>query len=54
MAAVFSGTELIRPFMPAKDFELSKRFYADFGFDIRHVFSVRKANEREKARSAAP
>ena len=27
------GTELIRPFMPAKDFELSKRFYEALGFE---------------------
>ena len=25
----------MRPFVPAKDFELSKRFYADLGFQIR-------------------
>jgi predicted lactoylglutathione lyase len=45
----------IKAFVPARDFELSKRFYADVGFDIRHVFSVRKANERgESAHRAAP
>lgn len=27
------GTELARPFMPAKDFELSKRFYEALGFE---------------------
>jgi catechol 2,3-dioxygenase-like lactoylglutathione lyase family enzyme len=26
------GTELIRPFIPSKDFELSKRFYEALGF----------------------
>ena len=33
MTRVSSGTELIRPFMPAKDFELSKRFYEALGFE---------------------
>ena len=28
-----SGSERIRPFMPAKDFELSKRFYETLGFE---------------------
>jgi catechol 2,3-dioxygenase-like lactoylglutathione lyase family enzyme len=28
-----AGTELARPFMPAKDFDLSKRFYETLGFD---------------------
>ena len=27
-----SGTEIARPFLPAKDFELSKRFYEALGF----------------------
>lgn len=27
------GTELARPFMPTKDFELSKRFYEALGFE---------------------
>jgi uncharacterized glyoxalase superfamily protein PhnB len=27
------GTELVRPFMPARDFDLSKRFYEALGFD---------------------
>lgn len=27
-----TGTELIRPFLPTKDFELSKRFYESLGF----------------------
>lgn len=27
-----SGTEIARPFLPAKDFELSKRFYVALGF----------------------
>jgi hypothetical protein len=26
------GTELARPFLPAKDFDLSKRFYEALGF----------------------
>jgi catechol 2,3-dioxygenase-like lactoylglutathione lyase family enzyme len=28
-----TGTELIRPFVPAKDFEQSKRFYETLGFE---------------------
>lgn len=28
-----SGTELARPFIPAKDFEQSKKFYEAFGFE---------------------
>lgn len=28
-----TGTELIRPFLPTKDFELSKRFYEALGFE---------------------
>lgn len=30
--AVPSGSELARPFVPARDFELSKRFYEALGF----------------------
>jgi catechol 2,3-dioxygenase-like lactoylglutathione lyase family enzyme len=33
MADVPSGTELARPFVPAKDLELSKRFYVALGFE---------------------
>lgn len=33
MTNVPFGTELIRPFIPAKDFELSKRFYEALGFE---------------------
>jgi len=32
MKTVPTGTELARPFMPAKDFDLSKRFYETLGF----------------------
>jgi uncharacterized glyoxalase superfamily protein PhnB len=32
--SVPSGTELSRPFLPAKDFDLSKRFYEALGFEI--------------------
>jgi uncharacterized glyoxalase superfamily protein PhnB len=32
MSVIPTGTELMRPFMPAKDFELSKRFYEALGF----------------------
>ena len=28
-----SGTEVMRPFVPARDFALSKRFYETFGFE---------------------
>jgi uncharacterized glyoxalase superfamily protein PhnB len=28
------GIVAMRPFLPAKDFEVSKRFYADLGFEI--------------------
>lgn len=30
---VATGTELLRPFLPAKDFDLSKRFYEALGFE---------------------
>jgi len=33
MASVPSGTELMRAFLPAKDFALSKRFYEALGFE---------------------
>src|SRR3546814_19575349 len=33
MSTVPAGTELTRPFLPAKDFELSKRFYEALGFE---------------------
>lgn len=33
MTGVPTGTELMRPFIPAKDFELSKRFYEAIGFE---------------------
>ena len=29
-----SGTERIRPFLPAKDYDLSKRFYQALGFEM--------------------
>ena len=32
-AQVPSGNELARPFLPAKDFDLSKRFYETLGFE---------------------
>ncbi len=32
MKTVPSGSELTRPFVPARDFELSKRFYEALGF----------------------
>ena len=28
-----TGTELARPFLPAKDFDLSKHFYESLGFE---------------------
>lgn len=33
MAHVPSGTETARPFLPARDFELSRRFYVTLGFE---------------------
>jgi hypothetical protein len=32
MTAIPAGTELARPFLPARDFALSKRFYETLGF----------------------
>ena len=33
MNGIPTGTELVRPFVPARDFELSKRFYETLGFE---------------------
>jgi predicted enzyme related to lactoylglutathione lyase len=33
MSKVPAGTEVVRPFMPAKDVDVSKRFYETLGFD---------------------
>jgi len=33
MSTIPKGTELMRPFIPAKDFDLSKRFYEALGFE---------------------
>ncbi len=33
MTKIPTGTELARPFMPARDFDLSKRFYEALGFE---------------------
>ena len=33
MSTIPSGTELARPYMPTKDFDLSKRFYETLGFE---------------------
>lgn len=33
MSDIPAGTELSRPFLPAKDFERSKRFYETLGFE---------------------
>ena len=33
MNRIPTGAELMRPFLPAKDFELSKRFYETLGFE---------------------
>lgn len=33
MSKIPAGSERIRPFVPAKDFDLSKRFYECIGFD---------------------
>ena len=34
MSRVPTGTEVIRPFLPTKDFDLSKRFYQALGFEM--------------------
>ncbi len=33
MTRIPAGTETVRPFMPAKDFAISKRFYEALGFE---------------------
>jgi catechol 2,3-dioxygenase-like lactoylglutathione lyase family enzyme len=33
MAGVSTGSELVRPFLPAKDFNVSRRFYETLGFE---------------------
>jgi hypothetical protein len=33
MSNIPTGTERMRPFVPAKDFDLSKRFYESLGFE---------------------
>ena len=33
MSNIPTGTELMRPFLPAKDFDISKRFYEALGFE---------------------
>ena len=33
MSEVPTGAELVRPFIPAKDYDLSKRFYETLGFN---------------------
>jgi len=33
MSTIPNGTELARPFLPTKDFDLSKRFYLALGFE---------------------
>ncbi len=33
MSNIPTGTELVRPFIPAKDFDLSKSFYEALGFE---------------------
>lgn len=34
MSSLPTGSEIARPFVPAKDFELSKRFYLGIGFQL--------------------
>jgi catechol 2,3-dioxygenase-like lactoylglutathione lyase family enzyme len=34
MNALLTGSELARPFLPAKDFDQSKRFYVALGFEL--------------------
>jgi hypothetical protein len=38
--------EAIRPVLPAKDFELSKRFYTELGFALREILPDRLAELR--------
>jgi hypothetical protein len=33
MSVIATGSELVRPFLPAKDHDLSKRFYEALGFE---------------------
>ena len=33
MNGIPTGTELVRPFIPTRDFELSRRFYEMLGFE---------------------
>jgi uncharacterized glyoxalase superfamily protein PhnB len=33
MSLIPNGTECVRPFLPARDFELSRRFYEALGFE---------------------
>lgn len=33
MSGILKGTEFVRPFIPAKDFNLSKQFYETLGFE---------------------
>lgn len=33
MSGIPAGTEIARPFMPTRDFDLSKRFYETLGFE---------------------
>ena len=33
MSGILTGTELVRPFIPAKEFNLSKQFYETLGFE---------------------
>lgn len=40
MNAPLTGTESARPFLPARDFELSKRFYQAVGFELLHEGTV--------------
>jgi hypothetical protein len=40
MRPKITGSELARPFVPAKDFELSKRFYLEVGFELLHEGTV--------------
>lgn len=34
MSDLFTGTELVRPFIPSKDLKLSKEFYEALGFEM--------------------
>ena len=51
MSTIPSGTELARPYMPTKDFDLSKRFYETLGFEKVLDGEVRQSGELRPLRT---